>query len=218
MARGRDPFGMALARLREDVRDGRIRPGDPLVTTELAASLRISPTPVREALSRLTGEGLLEDRRGRGVYALRYGPAEIEDLTRLHGAFVDLALRLGGDRRGRLSADVTGASPPVEAPQALRSRTERFWAGVVNSADSSALEGAHRRLKDQLAVVRLIEAYVIEDVTAELDALHLLARAPASRPLQRAALEYHRRRQSASREIAAALREWMTSDSNIEQL
>ena len=77
MARLRDPYGMALEGLRAGLRAGRFGLGAPLVAAELAPTLSVSATPLREALSRLAGEGLLEDRRvGRhaddafGVYQL----------------------------------------------------------------------------------------------------------------------------------------------------
>ena len=80
--RTRDPFGEALSELRMRLRQGELRPGAPLVVMDLAQSLGLSATPVREALAFLAGEGLIEGRRGaaRGYLAGRLGSAEIADL------------------------------------------------------------------------------------------------------------------------------------------
>ena len=53
----RDTFGLALNELRVRVRDGRAAPGTPLMVSDLAEELKLSPTPVREALAWLAGEG-----------------------------------------------------------------------------------------------------------------------------------------------------------------
>lgn len=54
-------------RLREAIIDGRLRPGERLIETELADSFAISRGPIREALRMLGTEGLIELRRNRGA-------------------------------------------------------------------------------------------------------------------------------------------------------
>lgn len=207
MAQLRDPFGVTLARLRGDLRDGRVRPGEPLITTELAASLRVSATPVREALSRLVGEGLVDDRRGRGAYALHQSAVDIEDRLRLHGAYVDLALLI---RRGRIRSG--GPDTDMHAAESgsagsIRTQTERLWTGLVVDADSLALARAHQKLSDQLALVRLAEPKVLGNVSQELFELNQLMEDRAAAPLQVAVTDYHRRRMAAARDLAAAVRD-----------
>jgi DNA-binding GntR family transcriptional regulator len=46
--------------LREGIADGRLEPGSKITERELASALDVSPTPVREALSKLQLEGLVE--------------------------------------------------------------------------------------------------------------------------------------------------------------
>lgn len=52
-------------RIREDIVVGRLRPGSYIKETKIAADLNISPTPVREALMQLAGEGLIRIQPGR---------------------------------------------------------------------------------------------------------------------------------------------------------
>jgi DNA-binding GntR family transcriptional regulator len=57
--------------LRANLRNGSILPGFPLQEVQLAAQLGVSRTPVREALTRLAGEGLVSsDGRSFSVPAL----------------------------------------------------------------------------------------------------------------------------------------------------
>lgn len=72
-------------RLRFQLRAGGFAPGERLVESALATQLVVSRSPVREALSRLTADGLLEARSG-GFYVTMPTPqdmAEIFEMRRL---------------------------------------------------------------------------------------------------------------------------------------
>ena len=58
--------GQAYDQIRTLILDGEMEPGDRLGQVELAERLGISRTPVREALLRLTGEGLVDTISNRG--------------------------------------------------------------------------------------------------------------------------------------------------------
>nr|WP_314434013.1 GntR family transcriptional regulator [uncultured Brevundimonas sp.] len=93
--RQRDPFGTALNSLRQALDEG-LAPGQHLSVTDIAAALGLSTSPVREALSRLCGEGLVEDRRGLG-YFTRAAPLEdVLGLFDLEAAHVRLAAQGAG--------------------------------------------------------------------------------------------------------------------------
>jgi DNA-binding GntR family transcriptional regulator len=64
---------LAYRRIRALVLEGEILPGARLGQVELAERLGISRTPVREALRRLTGEGLAEFVPNRGFRAAELG-------------------------------------------------------------------------------------------------------------------------------------------------
>ena len=70
---------LAYERIRSMVIEGEIPPGARLGQVELAEQLGISRTPVREALRRLTGEGLAEFVPNRGFRAASPG---IDDVLR----------------------------------------------------------------------------------------------------------------------------------------
>lgn len=58
----------------------RFHPGDRLVENELAEELKLSRTPVRNALKRLTALGLLDSRNNRGCYVPRLDPQDMFEI------------------------------------------------------------------------------------------------------------------------------------------
>lgn len=60
--------------------DGRVRPGARLNPDLLADPLRVSRTPIREALIRLEAEGLIAARRYHGFFAKMLDAKELDDL------------------------------------------------------------------------------------------------------------------------------------------
>ena len=68
----------ALATLRDLIMGGELAPGARLGEVELADRLGVSRTPVREALSRLAAEGLVEIAPNRGARVATWTVAELE--------------------------------------------------------------------------------------------------------------------------------------------
>ncbi len=72
----------AHARIRGDILAGRLPPGQKLKISEICGQLGVSLGAVREALSRLTSEGLVEAEPNKGFRIVPISHAELEDLTR----------------------------------------------------------------------------------------------------------------------------------------
>ena len=72
-------------------------PGERLLPEALAEDLRVSITPVREALRILSGEGLVKVLPRRGVRVATLSLDEIGDLTAVRGGIETLAIRLRGE-------------------------------------------------------------------------------------------------------------------------
>ena len=91
MGRDRDPFDRALTALRARlVRSGPLQ-GAPLLVTTLAGELGVSPTPVREALAWLAGEGVIARRSG-GYAAQVHDRQSLMRLYGLAGLLADAVL------------------------------------------------------------------------------------------------------------------------------
>jgi len=79
--------------LREAILTGEYRPGERLVQDELAESLGISRIPLREALRRLEGEGLVIISPNRGAIVRPLAPKDVVDLYDVRVALESLAVR-----------------------------------------------------------------------------------------------------------------------------
>lgn len=87
-----------LERLRQDIRDGKVNPGQPLRQAELAERYGVSPTPVREALRLLEAEGAISYSPHKGATVVEFSDQRIEDLYRLRAAVEGLATQLAVER------------------------------------------------------------------------------------------------------------------------
>ncbi len=67
-------------RLRSDILENRLQPGEWLRQERLAQDYGVSQMPVREALKTLEGEGLVEHVPYRGVRVVAFSIADVEDL------------------------------------------------------------------------------------------------------------------------------------------
>lgn len=83
--------------LREAIQSGRFAPGQRLVVADIMAMLSVSAGPVREAIRRLTGEGLIEIVPHRGASVRQITRRDIEEIFQLRGAIEGLAARLAAE-------------------------------------------------------------------------------------------------------------------------
>lgn len=97
----------AVIDLRQRILSGALPGGTRLFEVPLAEELRISRTPVREAMSRLAEEGLLERAGGGGFLVRSFAMADVIDTIELRGVLEGTAARLAAERGaapGRLEA------------------------------------------------------------------------------------------------------------------
>ena len=79
--------------LREDILNGRFDAPRSFIIDRVAERLKVSPTPVREAVRKLEAEGLLEYSRGRGVVIRKLRSAEFDELVSLRQLIEPLLIR-----------------------------------------------------------------------------------------------------------------------------
>lgn len=80
--------------LREDILAARLEPGSKLRIEWVCSHYAAGNTPVREALSRLAAEGLLQHQDQRGFRVAPMSAADLAELTRTRCAIEPAALRL----------------------------------------------------------------------------------------------------------------------------
>jgi DNA-binding GntR family transcriptional regulator len=95
----------ATAGLRQAILDGELAAGARLGEADLAARLGVSRTPVREALSRLAAEGLVDLSPNRGARVASFSAEELEGIFAVRLALEPLAAARAAERAA--AADVT---------------------------------------------------------------------------------------------------------------
>jgi len=197
------PFQLALRSLRAQVRDGVFAPGARIIATEVAAALGLSPTPVREALALLVGEGLVEERRGLGFFIRQLTASDIADLYRLSLAHLLIAQ---DDNRPRLSRRVTEETlEPTGAPLDPVVEVERLFSRWIAAGSGRVLAGAHRIVQVQLGPVRRIEFMVIGNLVEEARALEITSDGPGTSERLGRLRHFHGRRIKLADQFATLL-------------
>ncbi len=141
-----------VASVREMILDGRLAAGARLGEVELADRLGVSRTPVREALTRLGAEGLVELTPNRGARVATWSRSEIEAIFDLRSALEPrlTALAVGAaapedveelDALARQMLDV-GLPGRTQDLDALVPLNRAFHGRLVELADHSALAAA----------------------------------------------------------------------------
>ena len=91
----------AYAALRDEIIEWRLPPGTVLGEVEQSARLGVSRTPLREALRRLSADGLVAAAGGRGVVVTDVALDDIRELFELRRALEEQAARLAAERGDR---------------------------------------------------------------------------------------------------------------------
>jgi len=115
-------------RLRAAIMSGTLRPGTYIRLDETAAQLGVSITPVREALLKLSGEGMVRLEPHRGHVVVPLTRQDIDDIVWLQATIAE-----------QLAAAATGNISDDEIDE-LHRLTEAL-AGAVASGDTEAIAG-----------------------------------------------------------------------------
>ncbi|GEO96025.1 GntR family transcriptional regulator [Kocuria turfanensis] len=154
----------AYEALREDIVEWRLLPGQVLGEVEQSERFGISRTPIREALSRLTADGLAEAHRGRGVVVSQVSLDDVRALFELREALDCRAARLAARRRDpaefqRLATELEACvdrlhGPSTDDRSAYYELVERMDRAVDDATANPYLTAAQRSLRLHLARVR----------------------------------------------------------------
>jgi len=170
--RSRDAFVSALSAIRGQLRRGDYVLGEALNIKNLSQSLRLSPTPIREALARLSGEGLVEERRGAGYFAPQLGVTELAELYEAHQVLVLSVFRdqraLAEPAAGPEKSGATRHRRRLGTAPTYLERVEGLFDAIVRQGGNRPLFESYRRVADRLAPARLAEGLALDDLDDEL--------------------------------------------------
>lgn len=99
----------AYDRIRELLAAGEFPPGCHLVNHELSRRIGVGITPVREAVTRLASEGLLEHLPGAGVFVRQPTTADVLQLLDLRGVLEPFAIQQAAEHRTEGDLHAAGA-------------------------------------------------------------------------------------------------------------
>lgn len=87
-----------FSRLRKDILQGLLRPGEKLTEQQVCNEYAVSRTPVREAFKQLELEGLIETIPNRGAFVVGFSKQDMEDMYELRKAYEILAVKWAIER------------------------------------------------------------------------------------------------------------------------
>jgi DNA-binding GntR family transcriptional regulator len=171
--------------VRRAILEGRLRPGDTLSISDLAADLGVSHSPVREALQQLAGQGLVVLRPARTAVVASLGIPALTDIYRLR----TLIEADAGARAARLLTDEHLVIIEREFTELTDAPvdSEHFWTSH-NAFHSAIMEPVTTpRLERIVAELWQSAERYIRIVYGETDVLFTLSAQDRHRPLLEAA-------------------------------
>lgn len=150
----------AYRRIREAIQAGELKPGERLREMELAESIGLSRTPVREALARLESEGLVTHDATRGIMVAELDYSMVTELYFMREVLEGTAARLT-------------ARHASEVEISILEDLCRQYEAASQSGDDVALAASNRRFHDTLYRCSH-NRYLVNMLTVLHDALSLL--------------------------------------------
>jgi len=147
--------------LRQRIVDGELGPGQRLRSDALATALKVSRTPVREALRKLEAEGLIEPSPRGGLIVRELTEEDLTEVFYMREALEGLAARLAAENATR--SDVSELHILLEDMEAvarrgefktLRALTGEFHQLVARAAHNRRLAQTLKALQDQVRQVQ----------------------------------------------------------------
>ena len=148
-------------RLREAIMRGDFTLGEALSELKLAAAFGVSRTPVREALTTLQREGLIDIRPQSGSFVFLPSEEDVAELAEFRSMVEVQALRLAcARRREALMTQLKAAADDMDAALALDDRPAvaaadgRLHQAIVDNSANAYLTSAYRLVAGRVGALR----------------------------------------------------------------
>jgi len=145
--------------LRAAIHEGEMAAGERLRETDIAEKLGVSRTPVREALQRLTAEGLLSVTVGRGVIVTEFDKQQVLELYALREVLEGAAAAFAAERASETDIETLRQLIEEEAigddeGRSLAASNRAFHAALCEAAHNRYLTTAINALADSIDLLR----------------------------------------------------------------
>ncbi|WP_433385756.1 GntR family transcriptional regulator [Micromonospora sp. KLBMP9576] len=179
----------AYRRIREQILSGRRAAGEWLREGELADSIGVSRTPVREALRRLTAEGLVRHERNRGVQVQTWSSRDLDEIFSLRSVLEPWGCRLAAsagtvdvdalDALAHRMDEVAPGGRPSDVDE-LTALNNRFHRMILEASGNSRLAGVVSSVIEMPLVWRTFSRYSPDALRRSLAHHHELVAALAA--------------------------------------
>jgi DNA-binding GntR family transcriptional regulator len=156
--------------LQRAILTGELKPGDPLVESDIASRLGVSRAPVREALQLLSNSKLVETVPYRGTTVRPLNAHDIEEVYSLRTVLETFALRrtmardaAAAARALRVHCDLMQASAAAGDWDGVSSEDERFHRRLIELADHDLLGSVWRELNMRVRQIMALRNRQNED-------------------------------------------------------
>jgi DNA-binding GntR family transcriptional regulator len=147
----------AYLKLREEIREGRLQPGDRLRETELAERLAVSRTPIREALKRLESEGLVVFSQPRGLTVAELNAAQVLELYAMREVLEAAAARFAAEQASPLEIEalkqLVAQHPNIKTADEAFLNNRRIDNAIASAAHNVYLLKALNVLADAVSLL-----------------------------------------------------------------
>ena len=156
--------------LRSRILGFKILPGVKISDKDIAKELGVSRTPVREALIRLTGHGLVQSLHNKGFTVREFSIKDVQDIYILREALELLAVKLTMQhldvKKTKAIKALLGGYPALIASRnrkGFNKADEEFHSLIAELSDNVPLKMQMNSLQDQLAILRRYAHMLSED-------------------------------------------------------
>lgn len=196
---------LAYRRLREAIQQGELKPGQRIMESEVADWLRVSRTPVRDAIRRLESEGMLQHAPRDGLVVARLERQAVMELyvmrELLEGTAARLCARHASDMEVLELAELVRREQELQGDlEALARHNRPFHEAIHRGAHNRYLEKGLGAVNDSMILLGRSQMLLPHRAKAALAEHAQIARAIEKRDPEAA-------EEAARRHVRAAQRE-----------
>lgn len=157
----RSLFHTVYDKIKQDIVLSRLHPGEPLLEEDLAESLQVSRTPIREALRKLNHDGLVRIVPNKGAFVRVLTPRDIREIYEVREALesfaaTEAAARMSGEQLhllSRLAEDLKRRQARL-GYRDLRDAWETMRQMIIAATDNERMKTILATMSDQVETAR----------------------------------------------------------------
>ena len=147
--------------LKKKIIDSSMKPGEPLIEAVLSKAMKISKTPVREALQQLERDGFVENVPGRGCFVSRISFQDVKELFEIREILECEVVKRAALKGNVEKVDAVRRKFESQENNGEKSSRTLFKAGdrihlyLFESFGNSRLNEIYRRLQEHVERMRI---------------------------------------------------------------